>query len=102
MQGIISTRGMSVSRTYKDELTRKLAKLLPMLPTVVETRAILSREKHRRTAALTLRSRARAFRSRETAADLAVAVDRAVVSLRRQGRETIKRRPRRATRPSLA
>ena len=48
MQVIISTRGMSVSRTYKDELTRKLAKLLPMLPTVVETRAILSREKHRR------------------------------------------------------
>jgi ribosomal subunit interface protein len=97
MQVIISTRGMTVSRTYKDELTRKLAKLLPMLPAVMETRAVLSREKHRRTAVLTLR--ARAFRSRETAPDLALAVDRAVGSLRRQVRETTKRRPRRSTRP---
>ncbi len=99
MQVIISTRGMTISRTYKDELTRKLAKLLPMLPTVVETRAILSREKHRRTAALTLRSRAHAFRSRETAPDLSLAVDRAVGSLLRQVRDTTKRRPRRPTRP---
>ena len=99
MQVIISTRGMTVSRTYKDELTRKLAKLAPMLPAVVATRAILTREKHRRTAALTLVSRARAFRSRETAPDLAVAVDRAVLALRRQVRETTKRRPRRPTRP---
>jgi ribosomal subunit interface protein len=99
MQVIISTRGMTVSRTYKDELTRKLAKLAPMLPAVVATRAILTREKHRRTAALTMVSRARAFRSRETAPDLAVAVDRAVLALRRQVRETTKRRPRRPARP---
>jgi len=99
MQVIISTRGMTVSRTYKDELTRKLAKLAPILPTVVATRAILTREKHRRTAALTLVSRSRAFRSRETAPDLAVAVDRAVLALRRQVRETTKRRPRRPARP---
>lgn len=99
MQVIISTRGMTVSRTYKDELTRKLAKLEPMIPALVATRAILSREKHRRTAALTLVSRARAFRSRETAPDLAIAVDRAVLALRRQVRETTKRRPRRPTRP---
>jgi ribosomal subunit interface protein len=99
MQVIISTRGMTVSRTYKDELTRKLAKLEPMLPAVVATRAILSREKHRRTAALTLVSRSRAFRSRETAPDLARAVDRAVLALRRQVRETTKRRPRRPARP---
>ena len=99
MQVIISTRGMTVSRTYKDELTRKLTKLEPMIPALVATRAILSREKHRRTAALTLVSRARAFRSRETAPDLAIAVDRAVLALRRQVRETTKRRPRRPTRP---
>jgi ribosomal subunit interface protein len=96
---IISTRGMTVSRTYKDELTRKLAKLEAMLPALVATRAVLSREKHRRTAALTLVARARAFRSRETAPDLVVAVDRAVLALRRQVRETTKRRPRRPTRP---
>ena len=99
MQVIISTRGMTVSRTYKDELTRKLAKLEPMLPALVATRAILTREKHRRTAALTLVARARAFRSRETAPDLAVAVERADLALRRQVRETTKRRPRRPSRP---
>ena len=60
MQVIISARGMTVSRTYTDELTRKLATLLPML---------------------------------------SLAVDRALVSLRRQVRETTKRRPRRSTRP---
>ena len=74
MQVIISTRGMTVSRTYKDELTRKLAKLEPLLPALVETRAVLSKEKHRRTAALTLVARRRAFRSRETAPDLEAAV----------------------------
>ena len=93
MQVIISTRGMTVSRTYKDELTRKLAKLEPLLPALVETRAVLSKEKHRRTAALTLVARRRAFRSRETAPDLEAAVDRAVHALRRQVRETKARRP---------
>ncbi|HEX7785917.1 MAG TPA: ribosome-associated translation inhibitor RaiA, partial [Methylomirabilota bacterium] len=87
MQVIISTRGMSVSRTYKDEITRKLAKLEPLLPAVVETRAVLSREKHRRTAALTVVARSRSFRSEETAPDLSAAVDRAVHALRRQVRE---------------
>jgi ribosome-associated translation inhibitor RaiA len=99
VQVIISARGMTVSRSYKDELTRKLAKLEPMLLAPVATRAILTREKHRRTAALTLVARSRAFRSRETATSLAVAVDRAVLVLRRQVRETTKRRPRRPTRP---
>jgi ribosomal subunit interface protein len=98
MQVIISTRGMTVSRTYKDELTRKLAKLAPMLPAVVKTRAVLTKEKHRRTAALTVVARARAFRSQETAPDLSAAVDRAVHALRRQVRETKMRRPRRSSR----
>lgn len=95
MQVIISTRGMTVSRTYKDALTRKLAKLAPMLPALVATRAVLSKEKHRRTAALTLLARRRAFRSRGTAPDLEAAVDRAVEALRRQVRDTKARRPRR-------
>jgi ribosomal subunit interface protein len=100
MQVIISTRGMTISRIYKDALTRKLARLEPMLPALVETRAILSKEKHRRTAALTVLSRRRAFRSRETASDLDAAVDRAVRALRRQVRETKARRPRRAAVPA--
>jgi ribosomal subunit interface protein len=99
MQVIISARGMTVSKTCKDALTRKLAKLEPMVPAIVETRAVLSKEKHRRTAALTLVARSRAFRSRETAAELEAAVDLAVHALRRQVRETKARRPRHPTRP---
>jgi ribosomal subunit interface protein len=95
VQVIISTRGMTISRTYKDVLTRKLAKLEPMLPALVETWAVLSKEKHRRTATLTLVARRRTFRSQETAPDLEAAVDRAVQALRRQVREMKARRSRR-------
>ena len=87
MQVIISTRGMTISKTYKDALTRKLSKLEPMLPEIIETKAVLSREKHRRTAALTLMAKRHTFRSEETAADLAAAVDQAVDALARQVRE---------------
>jgi putative sigma-54 modulation protein len=87
MQLIISTRGMTISKTYKDALTRKLAKLEPMLPKIIETKAVLSKEKHRRTAALTLIAKNHTFRSQETAADLAAAVDMAVNALVRQVRE---------------
>jgi putative sigma-54 modulation protein len=87
MQLIISTRGMTISKTYKDALTRKLEKLEPMLPKIIETKAVLSKEKHRRTAALTLIAKNHTYRSEETAADLAVAVDMAVDALARQVRE---------------
>src|SRR5262249_49647484 len=86
MRVIFSTRGMTISDTYKDALTRKLSKLEPLLP-IIETKAVLSREKHRRTAALTLVAKRHTFRSEETAGDLAVAVDRAVDALARQVRE---------------
>ena len=52
MQAIISARGLSISKTYKDALTRRLAKLEPMFPGIVEAKIVLSKEKHRRTAAL--------------------------------------------------
>jgi ribosome hibernation promoting factor len=86
MQVIFSTRGMTISRTYKDALTQKLSKLEPLLP-IIETKAVLSKEKHRRTAALTLVTKRHTFRSEETAGDLAVAVDMAVDALARQVRE---------------
>ena len=87
MQVIISTCGMTISKTYKDALTKKLSKLEPLLPEIIETKAVLSREKHRRTAALTLIATRHTFRSEETAADLAAAVDQAVDALARQVRE---------------
>jgi len=86
MQLIVSTRGMTISKTYKDALTKKLSKLEPLLP-IIETKAVLSKEKHRRTAALTLIAKHHTFRSEETAGDLAAAVDLAVDALARQVRE---------------
>jgi putative sigma-54 modulation protein len=86
MQVIFSTRGMTISKSYKETLAQRLAKLEPLLP-VIETRAVLSKEKHRRTAALTLVAKRHTFRSEETAGDLEVAVDMAVDALARQVRE---------------
>jgi putative sigma-54 modulation protein len=87
VQAIISARGLSISKVYKDALTRRLAKLEPMFPKIVEAKIVLSKEKHRRTAALTLVTKHRTFRSEETAGDLETAVDMAVGALGRQVRE---------------
>jgi putative sigma-54 modulation protein len=87
MQAIISARGLSISKTYKDTLTQRLAKLEPMFPGIVEAKIVLSKEKHRRTAALTLVAKRHTFRSEETASDLETAVDVAVDALARQVRE---------------
>jgi hypothetical protein len=54
MQVIISARGLPVSRIYKDALARRPASVEPMFPKIVEAKRVLSKEKHRRTAALTL------------------------------------------------
>lgn len=106
MQVIFSARGMTISKTYKDTLTRKLSKLEPLLPKIIETKAVLSKEKHRRTAALTLIAKNHIFRSEETAGELAVAVDMAVDALVRQVREmkdrVKNRKARHARRPGPA
>jgi putative sigma-54 modulation protein len=86
MHVIISARGLTVSSTYKDAVTRKLTKLEPILPKIVEMKVVLSKEKHRRTAALTVVAKKHTLRSVETAGDLAAAVDMAIDALVRQGR----------------
>src|SRR5262245_39579464 len=88
MHAIISTRGLSISTTYKDALTHRLGKLEPLFPRLLEAKIVLSKEKHRRTAALTLVAKQHTFRSEETAADLEAAVDMAFDALGRQVRET--------------
>jgi len=110
MQAIISARGLSISKTYKDALTRRLAKLEPLFPAITEVKVVLTKEKHRRTAALTLMAKQHTFRSEETAGDLEMAVDMAVDALGRQVREMkdrVKNRkarsaPRRAPGPARA
>ncbi len=88
MDVIISARGLTISSTYRATLTQRLTKLARLLPKLIEARIVLSKEKHRRTAALTLRGKHRTFHSQETAEDLAVAVDQAIAALTRQVRET--------------
>ncbi len=87
MQLIISARGLTISTTYKDALSRRLAKLERLTPKPLEARIVLSREKHRRTAALSLVAKHHTFHSAETDEDLAVAVDLAVAALARQVRQ---------------
>jgi putative sigma-54 modulation protein len=105
MQTIISARGFTVSTTYKDHLSRKLAKLESLWPKIIEAKVVLSKEKHRRTAGLTLIAKNHTFRSEETAPDLAVAVDLAVDALSRQVRalkERVQHRKGRRTQRAVA
>lgn len=97
MQVIISTRGLTISATYRDALARKLGKLDQLMPKILEAKIVLSKEKHRRTAALTLVAKRHTLRAAETAGDLAAAVDLAVAALSRQVR-AIKERARAHTR----
>jgi len=87
MQVIISARGLTVSSTYRAALGRRLGKLERLLPKLMEAKIVLSKEKHRRTAALTLVAKHHTFRSAETAEDLSAAVDLAIAALGRQVRE---------------
>lgn len=86
MELIISGRGVTLTPSFKDAVTARVAKLAPLLPTLVEARATFSAEKFRRTVRLTLTSKRRVFSSRATAGDLTAAVDEAVDNLAHQVR----------------
>ena len=106
MQVIISARGCTISPTYRDALTRRLGRLDRLLPKILEAKLVVSREKHRRTAALTVVAKHHTLRSEETAGDLAAAVDLAVTAMDRQVRDlkarTRERKPRRAPARAMA
>jgi len=92
MQLIISGRGVVLTKGFKDVVTGKVAKLAPLLPTLIEARATFTAEKFRRTARLTLTGKRCAFSSTATAGDLTAAVDEAVASLAHQVRRAKDRR----------
>jgi ribosomal subunit interface protein len=103
MELIISGRGVVLTRAFKDTVTGKVAKLAPLLPTLVEARATCTAEKFRRTVRLTLRARRHVFSAAATAADLMAAVDAAVDSLAhqvRRAKERARLAPRRLRRAS--
>ena len=91
MQFIISGRGMTVGPALRSRVERKVGKLARILPKILEARVVLSAEKYRRTAELTLLAKRRTFRSEETAEDFSSAIDRAVEALERQVRRTKER-----------
>ena len=87
MRFIISGRNVAISPTFRAMIERKVGKLSRILPKIIEAKIMLSAEKYRRTAELTLLAKRKIFRSEETAGDLAAAVDLAVDALTRQVRQ---------------
>jgi putative sigma-54 modulation protein len=87
MQVLISARGLTISATYRASLQERVAKAAGRVPKPIEARVMLTRERNRRTAAVTLLAKHHTFRSEETALDLAAAVDAALAALTRQVRQ---------------
>ena len=87
MRVIISARGLTVSPTYRAHLQERIEKIARLSPKATEARVVLTRERNRRTAGVTLMAKLHTFRSEETALDLAAAVDAALAALTRQVRQ---------------
>ena len=106
MQVIISGRGVVITPAFKARVGQKVQKLSRILPKIHEAKVVLSAEKYRRTAEVTLLGKGKTFHIRETAPDLGAAVDLAVDALRRQVRQTKDRlrqkKPRLSRRPTVA
>ncbi len=81
MRFIISGRNVALTTAFRATIERKVGKLSRILPKIIEAKIILSAEKYRRTAELTLLAKGKIFHSEETAGDLGTAVDLAVDAL---------------------
>jgi putative sigma-54 modulation protein len=88
VQVIISGRGLVIPAAFRQRVSQKVQKLARILPKIHEAKVVLSAEKYRRTAEVTLLGKGKIFHSEETAPDLAAAVDLAVDALTRQVRQT--------------
>jgi putative sigma-54 modulation protein len=87
MQVLISARGLTISATYRARLQDRVEKVARLSPKPIEARVVLTKERNRRTAALTLLAKHHTFRSEETALNLSAAVDAALAALARQVRQ---------------
>ncbi len=86
MRVLISARGLTVSASYRAHLQERIEKVARLSPKPIEARVVLTRERNRRTAGVTLVAKLHTFRSEETALDLTAAVDAALAALTRQVR----------------
>ena len=100
MRYIISGHGVAVTPAFRQMVERKVGKLPRILPKIIEAKVMLSAEKYRRTAHITLVAKRRIFSSEETAGDLAAALDLAVDALTRQVRQVKDRLRQRKSRAS--
>ena len=87
MRFIITGRKVAITPAFRATIEHKVGKLARILPKIIEAKIMLSSEKYRRTADLTLVAKGKIFHSEETAGDLATAVDLAVDALSRQVRQ---------------
>ena len=87
MRFIITGRNVAITPAFRSTIEHKVGKLSRILPKIIEAKIMLSAEKYRRIAELTLLAKGKIFRSEETAGDLATAVDLAVDTLSRQVRQ---------------
>ena len=87
MRVLISARGLTVSPSYRAHLQGRIEKVARLSPKPIEARVVLTRERNRRSAGVTLVAKLHTFRSEETALDLAAAVDAALAALTRQVRQ---------------
>lgn len=101
MRVIISGRGVVITPAFRARVDRKVQNLSRILPNIHDAKVVLSAEKYRRTAEVTLLGKGKVFHSEETAPDLTTAVDLSVDALARQVRQTKdrlrERKPRRST-----
>lgn len=88
MRVIISGRGVVITPAFKARVDEKVQKLSRILPRIREAKVMLSAEKYRRTAEVTLLGKGRPLHSEETAPEMTAAVDLAVDALSRQVRRT--------------
>jgi len=100
MRVIISGRGVTVTPALRARVEEKVGKLPKILSKILEVRVVLSAEKYRRTALLTLQAKRRTFHSEQTAPDLSSALDLAFEALDQQVRRTKDRLHRRKPRPT--
>ncbi len=87
MRFIISARNVAITPAFRSAIERKVGKLSRILPKIIGAKIMLSAQKYRRIAELTLLAKGKIFHSEETAGDLATAVDLAVDALSRQVRQ---------------
>lgn len=88
MRVIISGRGVVINPAFKARVDQKIQKLSRILSKIREAKVVLSAEKYRRTAEVTLLGKGKVLHSKETAPEMAAAVDLAVNALARQVRRT--------------